>query len=102
MCDVGADRTDIRSQLHQTTVQSSTLVVTLFVLEEEGVVVQVNKLFSSTLHCQEISIYVFPEKEYPLHVFVSDLYIPTIGPPISLQQNRQTDRGCTDKSLTET
>jgi hypothetical protein len=23
----------------------------------------------------------------------SDLYIPTIGPPIFLQQNRQTDRG---------
>jgi hypothetical protein len=63
MCDVGADRTDIRSQLHQTTIQSSTLVVTLFVLEEEGVVVQVNNLFSLTLHCKEISIYVFPEKE---------------------------------------
>ncbi len=24
---------------------------------------------------------------------VSDLYIPTIGPPIFLQQNKQTDRG---------
>ncbi len=28
-----------------------------------------------------------------IHVSVSDLYIPTIGPPILLQQNRQTDRG---------
>jgi hypothetical protein len=27
------------------------------------------------------------------HVSVSDLYIITIGPPIFLQQNRQTDRG---------
>jgi len=44
--------------------------------------------------------YVFPEKElcglspnFHIHVSVSDLCIPTIGPPIFLQQNRQTDRG---------
>ncbi len=43
-------------------------------------------------------IYVFPEKElrglipnFHIHVSVSDLYIPTFGPPIFLQQNRQTD-----------
>ncbi len=30
---------------------------------------------------------------FHIHVSVSDLYIPTIDPPISLQQNRQTDRG---------
>jgi hypothetical protein len=38
----GAERSDIRSQLHQTITQSLTLAVTLFVLEEEGVVVQVS------------------------------------------------------------
>ncbi len=52
------------------------------------------------LHYKEISIYVFPEKElrglspnFHIHVSVSDLCIPTIGPPSFLQQNRQTDRG---------
>ncbi len=68
-------------------------------------------------HCKEVSIYVFPEKElrkkkrslstnFRIHVFVSDLYIPTIGPPIFLQQNRQTDRallqGLTWFSATQT
>ncbi len=52
------------------------------------------------LHCKEISIYVFLEKElrglshnFHIHVSVSDLYIPTICPPIFLQQKRQTNRG---------
>ncbi len=52
------------------------------------------------LHCKEISIYVFPEKKlrglspnFHIHVSVSDLSIPTIGPPIFLQQNWQTDCG---------
>jgi hypothetical protein len=51
-------------------------------------------------HCNENPIYVFPEKElrglspkFHIHVSVSDLYIPRIGPHIFLQQNRQTDRG---------
>ncbi len=51
-------------------------------------------------HCNENSIYVFPEKElrglspnFHIHVSVSDLYIPRIGPHILLQQNRQTDPG---------
>ncbi len=51
-------------------------------------------------HCKEISIYVFPGKElrglspdFHMHVSVSHLYIPMIGPPIFLQQNMQTDRG---------
>jgi hypothetical protein len=42
----------------------------------------------------------FPEKElrglssnFHIHVSVSDLYIPRIGPHIFLQQNRQTDCG---------
>ncbi len=49
-------------------------------------------------HCKDILIYVFPEKElrglspnFHIHVAVSNLYIPTFGPPIFLQQNRQTD-----------
>jgi hypothetical protein len=40
------------------------------------------------LHCKEISFYVFLEKElrgfgpnFHIHVSVSDLSIPTIGPP---------------------
>jgi hypothetical protein len=47
-------------------------------------------------HCKEILIYVFPEKELlglspncHIHVSVSDIHIPTIGPSIFLQQNRQ-------------
>ncbi len=61
-------------------------------------------------HCKEDPIYVFSEIElcglspnFYNHVSVSDLYILTIGPPIFLQQNRQTDRGSIlYKSLTET
>jgi hypothetical protein len=48
----------------------------------------------------ENPIYVFLEKELHglspksyIHVSVSDLYIPRIGPHIWLQQNRQTDPG---------
>ncbi len=58
------------------------------------------KFESWILHCTEISIYVFPEKElrghspnFHIHVSIGDLYILTIGPPIFLQQNMQTDRG---------
>ncbi len=29
---------------------------------------------------------------FHIHVSVTDLYIPTFGPPIFLQQNRQTDQ----------
>jgi hypothetical protein len=57
------------------------------------------------LHCKEIWIYVFPEKElrgpspnFHIHVSVSDLYIPTFGPPIFLQQ---TDRGNTYMNRSE-
>ncbi len=46
------------------------------------------------MHCNENSNFVFPEKElcglnpnFHIHVFVSDLYIPRIGPHIFLQQN---------------
>jgi hypothetical protein len=63
----------------------------------------------TSLHCNENPIYVFPEKELiglrpiaHIHVSVSDLYIPRIGPHI-VQQNRQTGRGNTVyKSLTDT
>jgi hypothetical protein len=51
-------------------------------------------------HNTETSKLIFLEKElrglslnFHIHVYVSDLCIPTIGPPIFLQQNRQTDRG---------
>jgi hypothetical protein len=52
------------------------------------------------VHCKENPIYVFLFWEllglspnYQIHVSVSDLYIPRIGPHISLQLNRQTDPG---------
>ncbi len=52
------------------------------------------------LHCTEDHIYIFPEMKLPglvpisyIHVSVSDLYIPRIGLPIWLQQNRQTGPG---------
>ncbi len=55
-------------------------------------------LKKTTTHCKEIWIYVFPEKElrglspnFHIHVSVSDLYIPTFGTPVFLQQNRQTE-----------
>ncbi len=49
-------------------------------------------------HWTENPIYLFPEKELPglgpnsyIHMKVSDIYCPRIGPHIWLQQNRQTD-----------
>jgi hypothetical protein len=46
------------------------------------------------MHCEIISIYVFPEKElrglspyFHSHVSVSDLYIPMMGLPFFLRQN---------------
>jgi hypothetical protein len=59
------------------------------------------------MHYNENLIYVFPEKElcglspnFHIHVFVSDFYIPTIGPRIFLQQKRQTNLGNIYKLLT--
>jgi hypothetical protein len=56
-------------------------------------------LFGSP-QCNENPIYEFPEKELPgispnfhIHVSVIDLYIPSNGPHIFLQQNRQADGG---------
>jgi hypothetical protein len=52
------------------------------------------------VHCNTNSIYVFLFWElrglspnFHVHVSVSDLYIPRIGPHIFLQQNRQIDPG---------
>ena len=52
------------------------------------------------LHCNGNSVYVFlfwelrgPSPNFHIHVSVSDLNIPGIGPHIWLQQNRQTDPG---------
>jgi hypothetical protein len=52
------------------------------------------------VHCKENPICVFLSCElcglspnFHIHVAASHLYIPRIGPHISLQQNRQTDPG---------
>ncbi len=52
-------------------------------------------LYVLMLHCKENSINVLPEKKlrglspnFHIHVSVSDLYIPAIGPPFFFQQNR--------------
>jgi hypothetical protein len=52
------------------------------------------------VHCKEIYDLCFPRKElrglrpnFHIHVSLSDLDIPRIGPPIFLQQNRPTNRG---------
>ncbi len=57
-------------------------------------------LEQNNLHCNENSIYVFLSWElrclspnFHIYVYVSDLYIPRIGPYIFLQQNGQTDPG---------
>jgi hypothetical protein len=50
------------------------------------------------MHCTENAIYVFPEMKLRdlvpnsyIQISVNYLYIPSIGLPIWLQQNRQTD-----------
>jgi hypothetical protein len=60
------------------------------------------------MHCHKNPIYVFLFWElrrlspnFNIHVSVSNLYIPRIGPHIWLQQNRQTDPGNIYKSLTD-
>jgi hypothetical protein len=47
------------------------------------------------LHCKEDPIYAFPEMKlrgfvpnFRIHVSMSNLYIPMIGSPILLQENR--------------
>jgi hypothetical protein len=48
------------------------------------------------MHCKENPIYALQVKKlrglspnFRIHISLSDLYIPRIGPPIFLQQNRQ-------------
>ncbi len=55
---------------------------------------------STDPHCNENTIFVFLFWElrvlspnFHIHVSVSDLYIPRIGPHIFQQQNRQIDQG---------
>ena len=57
----------------------------------------VSCIYSPRVHCTENPINVFPEIKLRglvpnsyIHVSVRDLYIPRIGLPIWLQQNRQT------------
>jgi hypothetical protein len=54
---------------------------------------------------RNFNLCIFPEKElhglspnFPIHVSMRNLYIPTFGPPIVLQQNRQTDQGYINRS----
>jgi hypothetical protein len=53
-----------------------------------------------TTHCEQDRIYVCPDMNlrglilsFHIHVSVRCLYLPTIGPPILLQQNWRTDHG---------
>ncbi len=71
-------------------------------LHAQRILLCISDSFHCSTHCKENTIYVFPEKKlrdlspnFRIHVSVSDLHIPTIRPPIFLQQNRQTDHGNT-------
>jgi hypothetical protein len=85
-----------------TSVQSSLVTVVSSQLDSflKTITPVSNCLTLSLLHCKDNPIYVFHEKRprghspnFHIHVSVSDLYIPRIGPHIFLEQNRQTDRG---------
>ena len=62
--------------------------------------IRVCRFLFNKLHNNENPIYVFLSwilrglsPNFHIHVFVIDPYIPTIGPPIFLKQNWQTNRG---------
>jgi hypothetical protein len=64
------------------------------------------KFFSPALQ-RYLNLYIHrkgiaPRPNFNVHVTVSDQFIPTFGPPIFLQQNRQTDQRniCTNHSQT--
>ncbi len=66
-----------------------------------------SQCLTSRTHCKEDPIYVFPEMklcgrvpDFHIHVSVSDLYIPTIGPPIYCC--KENDRSWEYSVLTET
>jgi hypothetical protein len=57
------------------------------------------------MHCKEDPNYVFPELKllvpnFHIHTSVSDLYVPSIGPPILLKLNRHRSREYINRSLT--
>ncbi len=75
------------------------MVPTLFCYCSQGLS-QYTEYWPLTLHCIEDPIHVFPKMKlcglsphFHIHVSVSDLYIPSIGPPILLQQNRPNHGG---------
>ncbi len=74
-------------------------------LQIEQGYVKITPFFTPTLQRPdtkkfETNIQIFPEKQlcglspnFPIHVSVSDFYIPTIGLPILLQEKMWTDPG---------
>jgi hypothetical protein len=50
-------------------------------------------MYSFSGNCAAAVLISTLSPNFHIHVSVSDLYIPGIGPHISLQQNRQTDPG---------
>jgi hypothetical protein len=71
-----------------------------FVATQSAQLTVTGKAVFTCMDCKENPIYVFLFWElrglspnFHIHVSVNDLYIPRIGPHISLQQNRQTDTG---------
>jgi hypothetical protein len=60
--------------------------------------------FATSIHCKDKMQHIFPDKELRghspnsyIHVSVCDLYIPTIGLHVLLQENWWTDRGITHR-----
>jgi hypothetical protein len=60
--------------------------------KSNGFHILIQEQITSTSHCKEDSNYVFPEiklrdlvPKLHIHISVSDLYIPRIGPPILLK-----------------
>jgi hypothetical protein len=72
----------------------------LSVFKESASGLAVERAAARYLHCKDGPIYVFPERKlrslvpnFNILVSVRGFYIPGIGPPILLQQNRQAGRG---------
>ncbi len=87
---LGAAAAELMTDVHQ-------LWATAFLRIHKSVCLLLHLL---AFHCTENQIYVFPKTELRglspnsyIHVSVSDLYIPRIGPHIWLKLNRQIDPG---------